>query len=177
MNERMKTLVVIRKTREYLDYLEEHVTNVARAWEAITAACKDIRFVSDDYVWNSICDAVQHHDMSKMSAEEFTEYRQAFYPTDVEDKIALDESWAHHKDHNPHHWENWTAKEYYNPFEAEMHCVHMVVDWTAMGYKFGDTAQQYYESHPEINLPEWAVTFIYEIFERLAKTEEPPCPN
>ena len=46
----------------------------------------------------------------------------------------------------------------------------MVLDWMAMGYKFGDTAQEYYEKNKEkIELPDWAIEFIYEIFRRVYK--------
>ena len=61
-----------------------------------------------------------------------------------------------------------TAKVYANPYAAEVHCVCMVIDWMAMGLEFGDTAEAYYEREKEkIRLPDWAVTFIGEIFERL----------
>jgi len=44
----------------------------------------------------------------------------------------------------------------------------MVLDWMAMGYKFGDTAQEYYEKNKEkIKIPSWAVDFIYQIFDRI----------
>lgn len=49
-----------------------------------------------------------------------------------------------------------------------IHCVHMILDWMAMGMKFGDTAQQYYESNKSrIHLPEYAEEFMYEIFSRI----------
>ena len=55
-----------------------------------------------------------------------------------------------------------------HPDDWEIDCVHMICDWMAMGYKFGDTARQYYESHKDkINLPEIAIPFIYEIFDRI----------
>lgn len=48
--------------------------------------------------------------------------------------------------------------------------IHMVIDWTAMGYKFGDTAQQYYESNKDkIELSDEHKMFMYEIFDRLNK--------
>ena len=44
----------------------------------------------------------------------------------------------------------------------------MVLDWMAMGYKFGDTAQEYYEKNKDkIALPNIAIPFMYETFERL----------
>lgn len=57
-----------------------------------------------------------------------------------------------------------------DPYAWEVHCVHMVIDWMAMGYKFNDNAKIYYERNKDkIKLPEYAVVFIYEIFNRIYK--------
>ena len=64
-----------------------------------------------------------------------------------------------------HHWQNWTAIEKGNPY-ADMFLVMNIVDWVAMGLKFNDTAKDYYEKNKhEINLPNWAVKLMYEIFD------------
>ena len=120
----------------------------------------------DDYVYWSIDAEIKTHDLSKFSPEEFTQYRESFYPVGGAGKASLDKAWQHHIENNPHHWENWTKQKYSNPHEWEINCVCMVVDWMAMGYKFGDTAQEYYESNKsKIKLPDYAVKYIYEIFE------------
>lgn len=167
----------IAKTREYLDYIEEHCSNVRKAWKEISEKCKDMRFVWDDYVWFTINDAVLQHDLSKLDEEEFVQYRKAFYPTEVEKavngKYDMSAAWESHKANNPHHWENWTKIAAEDPYTHEVHCVHMVIDWTAMGYKFGDTAKEYYERNKDrISLPQWAIEFIYEIFRRVESVSE-----
>ena len=50
----------------------------------------------------------------------------------------------------------------------------MVIDWTAMGYKFGDTAQEYYEANKDkIVIKEIALyNFMYEIFDKIALYKE-----
>ena len=170
----MKThtiLEVIQKTREYLDYVEEHILNVQKAWKHVCEKCKDMRFVWNDYYYHTIDAEVEIHDLSKLSEEEFTQYRRAFYPTDFEKtsgRYELGSAWEHHKENNPHHWENWTTDNHFQPNGWEIHCVHMVLDWMAMGYKFGDTAQDFYEKNKDkIVLPDYAVDFIYEIFKRI----------
>jgi len=46
----------------------------------------------------------------------------------------------------------------------------MIIDWTAMGYVFGDTAQQYFERNKKtIQLPEHIVKFMYTVFDELSK--------
>ena len=172
----MYAIEQIKRTREYLDYLEEHINNVSRAWRLLQDRCKDMRFIYDDFYYNWLGSEVEEHDMSKLSEQEFIQYRKEFYPCnrevnyphDGEVSNAFFAAWEHHKKYNPHHWENWTAKHYYHPNEWEVHCVHMVIDWMAMGFKFEDTAQIYYEKFKDkIILPDYAVDFIYEIFKRI----------
>lgn len=164
----MKTIEVIQKTREYLDYIEEHINNVQKAWNELKVKCKDMAFIWDDYRYFSIQDMVDRHDMSKLSEKEFIQYRKFFYPLKKEQKYDIREAWGNHKKENPHHWENWTKEDFYNPYAQEVHCVHMILDWMAMGYKFGDTAQEYYEKNRDkINIPEEWIDFMYQIFDRV----------
>lgn len=164
----------ISKTREYLNYIEEHYNNVQKAWQELQKKCKDMRFIYDDYVWGCIDVEVKVHDLSKLSECEFVQYRKAFYATKQEGKCDMSEAWEHHQKVNPHHWQNWTkCLGIGNPYQWEIHCVHMVIDWIAMGYKFNDTAQRYYEKNKDkINIPDYAVKFIYEIFKRITKDGE-----
>ena len=162
------------KTQEYLDYIKEHYENVQKAWKEIQEKCSNMRFVWDDFVWSMIDGAVKIHDESKLSIEEFVPYRMKFFPTEQEkdaDKIGVnfDRAWLHHKEHNSHHPQKWTMREKFKtPYDDEVDCVHMVVDWTAMSYRFGSSAHEFYEQNKDnINLPTWAVKFIYEIFKRL----------
>ena len=166
----MKTIEVIKKTREYLDYLEDHINNVNKAWEELKIKCKDMRFIFDDYMYFSIQDAVDQHDLSKLSEEEFLQYRKYSFHHPKEEAHDMTPAWEHHKANNPHHWENWTTiNNDGDPYSWEVHCVHMVIDWVAMSYKFGDTAQEYYERNKDkIKLPDYAVSLIYEIFQRLS---------
>jgi hypothetical protein len=164
----MEALELIRRTRNYLDYLEEHILNVRKAWSELQEKCKDMRFIYDDYVYHWIGGEVEEHDLSKLSEHEFVQYRKVFYPASFEPKSELLLAWEHHKLNNKHHWENWTNISRCNPYEWEVHCVHMVIDWMAMSYKLGGTAKKYYENNKEkIKIPDFAVDFIYEIFKRI----------
>lgn len=158
----------IAKFREYLDYIERHYDNVQKAWKLINDKCgSGFRFISDDYVWNCIDQNVKNHDLSKLSAAEFTQYRQYFFPAAYEekDKDLFNSAWENHKKENPHHWQNWTIQFANHPF-ADIYLVENIVDWVAMGFEFGDTAKSYYEKNKEkINLPDWAIKDMYSIFE------------
>lgn len=160
----------ISKTREYLDYLEEHLDNIRKAFQELSEACDGMIWVGDDCTWHTLRQEVCHHDISKFSAEEFVQYRDRFFPLHIpsaEDYASFDKAWEHHKANNTHHHESIRTDGRGN---TEKDLVHMLVDWVAMGYKFGKTAKEYYEAnkHNIKLLPEHE-KFIYTIFERLDK--------
>ena len=167
----MKACDYIKKTREYLDYLERHLINVDEAWHIVKEKCADMRFIYDDVFYHHLEHDILQHDLSKLSKSEFIPYRETFYPTKYEPKnIELGEAWAHHQNHNPHHWQHWTniLGHRFHPDDWEINAAHMVIDWMAMGTEFGDTAKEYYEKNrDEIKLPKYAIDFIYEIFKRV----------
>lgn len=158
----------VAKFREYIDYFERHYDNVQKAWALINVLCqnKNFRFMSDDFVWHSIDSAIKMHDESKLSMQEFTQYRNYFFTADGEekDKLSFDFAWEHHLDQNEHHWENWTTKKYL--MYGDIFVVQMVCDWIAMGFEFDDNARDYYKKNKDkINLPEWAIKLIHQIFD------------
>lgn len=163
------------KTRKYLDYLYVHNNNIKNAFMEIREKCKDMKFICDDYYYIRLAREIEVHDLSKLSKEEFIQYREAFFPTvfetnkpEFEEKKRCIYSFEHHKKNNQHHWENWTQKDYHDPNEWMVHCAHMVIDWMAMAYQIGDTAKKFYEKNKEkIKLPKYAINFIYEIFDRV----------
>ena len=165
------TLEVIEKTREYLDYLEDHIKRVNAAWEKIVESCKDMRFIYDDFFFFSINDSIKSHDLSKLSKEEFVPYRRKFYPTENEEVLFKDnieeafvEAFEYHKEKNQHHWETINGKD----IHAEINYVHMVADWMAMSDKLGGTPKEYYEKNKKkINLPSWAEVLVLEIMKKV----------
>lgn len=159
--DRMAGQDYIEKTRQYLDYLEEHLENVRLAFIELSNACDGMMWVGDDCSWHTLRQEVICHDLSKFSKWEFTQYRAQFFPVDETDKEHSDFAlaWENHKDENPHHHE--VAENY-------LDIVHMIVDWTAMGYKFGDTPREYYERNKDkISLADDHRVFMLEIFDRL----------
>lgn len=155
----------IAKTREYLDYIEEHLFNVNKAFIELSEACNGkMGWVGDDGAWFGVKREVEQHDISKFSSEEFVQYRQKFFPVANENtKEIVDanftEAFEHHKENNLHHHE--TIRNFTD-------IIHMVIDWTAMGYKFGDNPREYYESNKsKIQLDEKYIEFMYELFDAL----------
>jgi len=158
--EHMKGHEYIRKFREYLDYLEEHFENVRRAFNELSDKCDGMWWVGDDAHWFTLREQVCNHDLSKFSKQEFTGYRRAFFPIEGEAQYEITAEWEHHKYANSHHHES---------VKNGMDVIHMIIDWTAMGYKFGDTAQEYYEKNKgRIDLSDEHIEIMYEIFNKVA---------
>lgn len=140
------------QAKNYKRYVDEHIENVNKAFSEFgPALCKAL---SIDL--GRLKEMIEIHDQSKYSEEEFEGYRKYFYPTHLEDsedlnKYAFDLAWNHHVKNNPHHPEFWVRQDedtgelipedMPNTFIAEM-----LLDWQAMGYKFGDNAYQYWNS-------------------------------
>lgn len=172
----MEGIEYINQTTKYLNYLEEHLDNVRKAYNHIAEILFDKRIQLGKIIGQDVeeflfllKEDVKNHDLSKFSDYEFVPYRVKFFPVSEEtnqDDIQIDfkSAWMNHKLENHHHWE--TA-------ETKIDIVHMIIDWTAMGYKFGDTAQEYYEANKDrINLSKEHEEFMYDVFELIYSEEE-----
>ena len=92
---------------EYIKYLNDHISNTYRSFLLIKQElCKDI----DNFPnISSLDNQIRNHDKSKYSKEEWSAYRNKFYPTEDKpaDEQKFDEAWLHHQHNNPHHWQHW----------------------------------------------------------------------
>jgi len=165
----MELLKQIEKTRNYLDYIENHVKNVRAAFGVVRNKCSDMKVIYDDHLYSLLEREIYYHDISKLSQEEFIPYRKKFYPVnDLEenDSMSFSKAWEHHKENNHHHWESLNLDSY----AWEVDATHMVIDWMAMGYEFDDTAREFYENNKKrIHIPKYVEEYIYEIFDRIEK--------
>lgn len=182
---KMTGLDKIKELRAYCDYVDEHLNNVAEAWIILQKSCKHEKQVWNDFDFMFTHTLIEEHDLSKLGSAEFVQYAEWFYGShgvqyDIWDdgglsdikhseaKKAFDAAWEHHKVNNPHHWQNWAQAKESFPGEASCHLMCMVADWMAMGIKFGDTAEEYYEREKDnIKLPEWAVEQLRRVFKAL----------
>ena len=164
--DRMRAQDYIDSSRAYLDYVEAHIEFVRKAFDELSRACEGMWWVGDDFNWHSLRSEVIDHDLSKLSKEEFCQYRDHFYPVCEEDKAnsGFHDAWENHKANNHHHWE---TAETYNDM------IHMLIDWLAMSYKFGDHPRDYYNKNADkIKVKVVWVEDIEEIFNRLDKYRE-----
>jgi hypothetical protein len=173
----MQLLARIQKTRAYLDYLENHILNVKEAYRVIRSACQNMAVFQDEEQRQLLYKEVEAHDLSKLDIEEFTQYRESFYGCEEDGPICrseFDDAWKHHYQNNNHHPDDWPSLDATpeNHLDFERRLIHMVIDWTAMGYKFNDTAQAYYESDRcKFEFKEEAHTLLYLIFDNITRYE------
>ena len=139
-----------KSVKDYKEYITDHILNVKKAFKIYGFMLCDELEVDFYEMQNQI----DNHDESKWSDEEFDLYMRKFFPESKESEISDQEfniAWLHHIHYNPHHPEHWiyydeesnkiTVYNIPNKYIAEM-----LLDWIAMGYKFNDTAYNYYES-------------------------------
>ena len=121
---------LVNSTRKYLDYVENHYDNVQKAFSEFTRRLsspkgykKYDKFVwhikyYDDWAYAVLQSIIANHDLSKLDKEEFTAYRDNFYPLSEESKQAnkeeFDKAWEHHKENNAHHWQSRVGKKFAN---------------------------------------------------------------
>lgn len=142
------------KRGEYNRYIVDHISNVADAFEEMKVIFKDCSFINDPEIYRELQSNILIHDRSKFSEAEFEPYRMHFYPINdkekEESKELFDEAWEHHYKVNRHHWDHWYNKET-GECETipEVYLAELIVDWMAMGRKFGNTPLQYYENNKD----------------------------
>lgn len=152
--------------KKYINYIDNHRINIDLAFEEMVM-CPDTQWMdwSEDFCVE-LKERIDVHDDSKYEDEEFEAYRKNFYPINDEEKEdnkeAFDKAWEHHWKNNRHHWEaRQNDPEEIMTKRIILDCIENVLDWMAMGYKFGDRPYQYYEKvKDEIKLPKCQRNFI-----------------
>lgn len=133
------------KIDQYRQYIINHASNVARAFDKYGKELCEILDASYDLVQTKIT----RHDESKMSCEEFVAYRKRFYP--CEDESISDEefnvAWLHHINNNDHHPEHWIIPKDGENIILDMppECiVEMLCDWQSFSYTGRGNAYTFY---------------------------------
>ena len=148
--ESFKPTPVTDKNELYRQYISEHVANVKKA---LSNNYDKLIKLFPDADFDKLKHEIKYHDNSKTSAYEFNAYRKRFFPEDGEEynPDEFEKAWLHHIHSNPHHWNYWVLADRdkgESNFKAlempDEYLIEMILDWTAMGYKFGDSALSYY---------------------------------
>lgn len=154
-----------KKELEYLNYINEHISYVKKAYELYMLPLLDktsiSTLVSDKELKdaiNTVGSRLKDHDASKFSDSEFDGYRAKYYPTtreqagdeslknDIDERY--EECWKHHYENNPHHPEHWLDHE--NNICKDMTLdaiIEMLCDWEAMSLKFNTSTVDWYTNN------------------------------
>ena len=155
-----------KKNREYKASIDEHKKNILKAFYEMFE-CIDLEWImKDPKIYNNLWTRALEHDDSKYEKAEFQPYRKHYFPIDKEEQITSGSEYLkaveHHYANNDHHWQNrinWKDEDF--NINTELACLENVMDWLAVGYKFGNRPYQYYDLHKEeITLPKKQKDFI-----------------
>lgn len=139
----------------YYEYLKNHINNVRKTWEI------QLKPHIPEIYHNKISDLCISHDSSKYRDDEYLPYLRHFYPDYAgannltEDELNNDynNAWNHHQKTNPHHWQYWVLIKDSGKIETlDMpleYVIEMLCDWQSMGYVYGDTAYEWYNSNKD----------------------------
>jgi hypothetical protein len=148
-NNTEQALERITKEKEYLEYINNHIFNVKKAYlmyfVPLLSKTSISRLVSDDELKNAIRETalkVKVHDASKFSDAEFDGYRMKYYTTTYEavdeefKELAeerFEECWKHHYTNNDHHPKYWVNPETGVPRDMSLPAIiEMICDWESM---------------------------------------------
>ena len=150
----------------YLDYINEHISLVKKAYEIYMIPLIDKNnissLISDEELKNAISEVgkyIDTHDASKFSDSEFDGYRAKWYPTtrelagddnykhDVDERY--EECWKHHYQINKHHPKYWVNDDGTCRDMTLDAIVEMLCDWEAMSLKFGTSTVEWYNNKAE----------------------------
>ena len=118
-------------SKNYDNYLTNHITNVERAADWIRHNLPDVW--GDSIYWD--------HDSSKYTREEYFAYDDYFYGRRTKAvQEAFNEAWLHHIHNNPHHWQHWVLIND-EPGEGiialrmpRRYVLEMICDWWAFSW-------------------------------------------
>lgn len=131
-----------QKRRDYLEYIDEHRRLIRKAFLNFKKA--NLNLLSEDEM-EILFSEIKTHDDSKYGEEEFESYRKHFFPCSFENKDDAKEGFKkaveHHYLLNDHHPQNPARKTGLN----KVACIHNILDWIAMSYKFGDNVWEFYQ--------------------------------
>lgn len=138
---------------EYDQYLNQHITNVDRAFSWLRFNLPEIVAAAD----LTLSSFGYNHDSSKYSWEEYDAYDAYFYGPEQtkEVKNNFNKAWLHHIHVNPHHWQHWVLIND-DPKEGTIaldipykYVIEMICDWWSFSWMNGNLHEifDWYDSH------------------------------
>lgn len=142
-------------SRQYDEYLEEHRTGVAQAFDWLRNNLPEVVLGDYDLDWQ----IRSVHDRSKDYPDEYVPYDAYFYGGNRSAKVVAEfnKAWLKHIHRNPHHWQYWVLIND-DPSNGEMildmeykYIIEMICDWWSFSWKQGklDEIFNWYAEHKD----------------------------
>lgn len=128
----------------YDEYLQEHKSNVAKAFTWLKTNLPDI--FDEEVLKDTEYNCIYAHDMSKSNKDEYDAYDVYFYGGNKSNQVVEDfrRAWLLHIHRNPHHWQHWVLLND-DPNEGEIildmpdcYIIEMICDWWSFSWKTGN---------------------------------------
>lgn len=132
-------------SREYDDYLDQHIYFVRTAWSYLKNSVGLVRLRTvfpdlDEAMISVIDERVIDHDRSKYSYAEYGPYDEHFYGLNrgLKQDPDYDRAWLSHIQDNEHHWQHWVLirdEGELVPIDMPTYCViEMICDWWSFSF-------------------------------------------
>ncbi|WP_458459288.1 DUF5662 family protein [Pseudobutyrivibrio sp.] len=163
-------------SKQYDEYLENHIANVKKGFDWLCSHFSDIRDKMKDHVY-----LIEMHDESKRNTLEYMAYDRYFYGKNKSYKVVQDYklAWLKHIHMNPHHWQHWVLQHDEEPEEIlEMpywYVIEMICDWWSFSWKTDRLNEifAWYEQHKKgMKLHQKTRKLVEDILDRMKKELE-----
>lgn len=167
-------------SEKYDDYLEEHTSNVAKAFKILYEVLTSEWFEKHNIDLNYMNLVIGSHDQSKFSGEEYSAYDDYFYSGQSSEDInkEFDYAWLHHIHTNPHHWQFWILRNDDGTIKSldmpGMYIIEMICDWMSFSIKKGRPSEwiEFYRSNDNILVSDNTRSIIEDIIEKFVIVSE-----
>lgn len=140
---------------QYDLYLEQHINNVAKAFDWLRNNLPELFSDYQNLEWQIIFE----HDRSKYSSDEYDPYDTYFYGNNRSCKVINEfrKAWLLHIHRNPHHWQHWILLND-EPDEGKIilempynYIIEMICDWWSFSFGKGNLGEifSWYNKHSE----------------------------
>lgn len=162
-------------SEKYDEYIRDHVANVRKGYLWLKA---NVPHVLNDISESDLEHAINNHDFSKNSEEEYDAYDAYFYGENKSAEVMKNfhRAWLHHIQNNPHHWQHWVLindepTEGFVPLEMpKVYIVEMICDWWSFSWKAGNLYEifDWYKQRKDyIDLHENTRAFVEDILNEI----------
>lgn len=163
-----KTEEKFEKSRECLEFIKENIEFSEEAFGIVKKALSELDTFKDEEKESTLLQAIQAHDIFKLSNDGFVYFRKKFHPIETEkanQAMMIDLQYRRAllrmNEQDLYHHSNWTKEKLDDPEFFEIACLYAVTGWVASSLRYKNSAKDFYIANREkFALPKKADGFI-----------------